>query len=96
MQRADFIREEGKRMDWTVIAGVAALVGLIGGIVAPMLKLNTSITELTVVVNGLARNFEKLTDKNDCAHEKINEKLDDHETRISIIEHSGKEGNNGF
>ena len=83
-------------MDWTVIAGVAALVGLIGGIVAPILKLNTSITQLTVVVNGLARNFEKLTDKNDDAHEKINEKLDDHETRILIIEHSGKEGNNGF
>ena len=57
MQRADFIREEGKRMDWTVIAGVAALVGLIGGIVAPILKLNTSITQLTVVVNGLAKNF---------------------------------------
>ena len=83
-------------MDWTVIAGVAALVGLIGGIVGPMLKLNTSITQLTVVVNGLAKGFEKLTDKNDCAHEKINEKLDDHETRISIIEHGGKEGNNGF
>ena len=79
-------------MDWTVIAGVAALVGLIGGVVAPILKLNTSITQLTVVVNGLAKNFEKLTDKNDDAHEKINEKLDDHETRISIIEHSGKEG----
>ena len=79
-------------MDWTVIAGVAALVGLIGGIVAPILKLNTSITRLTVVVNGLVENFEKLTDKNECAHEKINEKLDDHETRISIIEHSGKEG----
>ena len=79
-------------MDWTVIAGVAALVGIIGGIVAPILKLNTSITRLTVVVNGLVENFEKLTDKNECAHEKINEKLDDHETRISIIEHSGKEG----
>ena len=79
-------------MDWTVIAGVAALVGLIGGIVAPMLKLNTSITQLTVVVNGLAKNFEKLTDKNECAHEKINEKLDDHEKRIFIIEHDGKEG----
>lgn len=83
-------------MEWTVIAGVAALVGLIGGIVAPILKLNTSITQLTVVVNGLARNFEKLTDKNDEAHGKINEKLDDHETRILIIEHSGKEGKNGF
>ena len=83
-------------MDWTVIAGVAALVGLIGGIVAPMLKLNTSITQLTVVVNGLARNFEKLTDKNECAHEKINETLEDHETRITLIEHSGKEGKNGF
>lgn len=83
-------------MDWTVIAGVAALVGLIGGIVAPMLKLNTSITQLTVVVNGLAKNFEKLTDKNDDAHKEINVKLDDHETRISLIEHSGKEGNNGF
>lgn len=79
-------------MEWTVIAGVAALVGLIGGIVAPILKLNTSITELTVVVNGLAKNFDKLTDKNDDAHKEINEKLDDHETRISIIEHSGKEG----
>ena len=83
-------------MYWTVIAGVAALVGLIGGIVAPMLKLNTSITQLTVVVNGLAKNFEKLTDKNDCAHEKINDKLEDHETRISLIEHSGKEGKDGF
>ena len=79
-------------MDWTIIAGVAALVGLIGGIVAPILKLNTSITELTVVVNGLAKNFDKLTDKNDDAHKEINEKLDDHETRILIIEHSGKEG----
>ena len=79
-------------MDWTVIAGVAALVGLIGGIVAPILKLNTSITQLTVVVNGLAKGFDKLTDKNDDAHKEINVKLDDHETRISIIEHSGKEG----
>ncbi len=79
-------------MDWTVIAGVAALVGLIGGIVAPMLKLNTSITQLTVVVNGLAKNFEKLTDKNEEAHGKINEKLEDHEKRIFIIEHDGKEG----
>ena len=79
-------------MDWTVIAGVAALVGIIGGIVAPILKLNTSITQLTVVVNGLAKNFEKLTDKNECAHGKINETLEDHETRISLIEHSGKEG----
>ena len=78
-------------MDWTVIAGVAALVGLIGGIVAPILKLNTSITQLTVVVNGLAKGFDKLTDKNDDAHKEINVKLDDHETRISIIEHS-KEG----
>ena len=83
-------------MDWTVIAGVAALVGLIGGIVAPMLKLNTSITQLTVVVNGLAKGFDKLTDKNDDAHKEINEKLDDHETRISIIERSGKEGKDGF
>ena len=79
-------------MDWTVIAGVAALVGIIGGIVAPIHKLNTSITRLTVVVNGLVENFEKVTDKNDCAHEKINEKLDDHEKRIFIIEHDGKEG----
>ena len=78
-------------MDWTVIAGVAALVGLIGGIVAPILKLNTSITQLTVVVNGLAKGFDKLTDKNDDAHKEINVKLDDHETRISLIEHS-KEG----
>ena len=76
-------------MDWTVIAGVAALVGLIGGIVAPILKLNTSITQLTVVVNGIVKSFDKLTDKNDDAHKEINEKLDDHETRISIIEHSG-------
>ena len=79
-------------MDWTVIAGVAALVGIIGGIVAPILKLNTSITQLTVVVNGIVKSFDKLTDKNDDDHKEINEKLDDHETRISIIEHSGKEG----
>ena len=83
-------------MDWTVIAGVAALVGLIGGVVAPMLKLNTSITQLTVVVNGLAKGFDKLTDKNDDAHKEINKTLGDHETRITLIEHSGKEGKDGF
>ena len=83
-------------MDWTVIAGVAALVGIIGGIIAPILKLNTSITQLTVVVDGLVKNFEKLTDRNECAHGKINETLEDHETRITLIEHSDKEGKNGF
>ena len=49
-------------------------------------------TNPKTIILQQTKNFEKLTDKNECAHDKINEKLDDHETRISIIEHSGKEG----
>jgi len=79
--------------EWAVVGVIVVLFGLIAAIVTPLLKLNTSITQLTCAVGVLQKNIEGLTTKNSESHTKLwehNSKQDsviaDHETRIQIIE----------
>lgn len=79
--------------EWTVVTVIASLIALIIGVVTPIIKLNTSITRLTTVVDGLAKNFDTMTNKNSEAHGKLWEKveehgdtLNNHETRLQLIE----------
>jgi len=81
-------------MEWTVVSVIAVLIGLIGGVVAPVIRLNTSITRLTTVVDGLCKNLDGLTVRNSQAHERLWGKLDEHgniinnhEARIQIMTH---------
>lgn len=80
--------------EWTVVTVIIALVGLVAGVVAPLLKLNSTITRLVVVVDNLECNVKGFTDKNAEAHgriwtelEKQEGTINDHETRITMIEH---------
>ncbi|NLA86034.1 MAG: hypothetical protein GX847_01875 [Clostridiales bacterium] len=84
--------------EWTVIGAIAVLFGLIVSVVTPLLKLNTSITQLTCAVSVLQKNIEGLTTKNSESHTKLWEhiskqdsQLNDHETRIRVIE-TGERG----
>lgn len=79
--------------EWAIVGVIVVLLGLIGAIVTPLLKLNTSITQLTCAVSVLQKNIEGLTTNNNESHTKLwehNSKQDciiaDHETRIKIIE----------
>lgn len=79
--------------EWGVFLVIAALVSFIVAIITPMIKLNTTITKLTIKLDHLEKVFtesvrhttkatERLWSKND-EQDKI---LGDHERRIQHIE----------
>lgn len=86
--------------EWTVITVIIALVGLGVTIGGPLLKLNTSITTLTVALGNLREEVNKNTadiaDNKKESHEshkrlwdhegKQDEQIANHEGRISVLE----------
>ena len=46
--------------EWTVVGVVVVLVGLIGSVSSPLIKLNSNITKLTVAVDNFQRALDKL------------------------------------
>jgi cell division protein FtsL len=85
--------------EWTIVGVIIVLFGLIASVVTPLLKLNTSITQLTCAVSVLQKNIEGLTSKNSESHAKLWEHntkqdalLNDHETRIKLIETAERGG----
>lgn len=87
--------------EYQVIGVIVTLVGLGVAIITPIIKLNTNIVKLTDAVNALREAHDKMdktnTEEHKLLHERINhrkkenEELDDrvsdHENRISILEH---------
>ena len=83
--------------EWAVVGVITVLFGLIAAVVTPLLKLNTSITQLTCAVSVLQKNIEGLTTRNSESHTKLWEHngrqdslLADHETRLKIIENADR------
>ena len=71
--------------EWTVITVIIALVGLGVTIGGPLLKLNTSITTLTVALGDLRGDVNKNT------LDIENHKKDSHESHKRLWEHEGKQ-----
>ncbi len=79
--------------EWGVFGVVIALVGFAATFLAPALKLNSSITKLTVTVERLVQDMSDQRESNSKAHERLWDKNDeqdkainDHETRITTLE----------
>lgn len=79
--------------EWQVVGVVVALIGLVTALVTPMLKLNTSITTLTVVVkeNSKALESHKLHSREAHARlhvriDEVEDKVEGHEARITKLE----------
>lgn len=79
--------------EWEVVGVIVALLGLIAAIAGPLIKLNTSITTLTVTLKGLNEDINDLTVKNTKSHQRLwdhneeqDKKLNDHEMRLTIVE----------
>lgn len=64
---------------YAVVIGLGALIG----VMTPVIKLNNSITKLTTTIEFLHQENKRQDDRLD-AHSKT---LDDHEKRISHLEH---------
>ena len=68
---------------WAVVVGVPVLVSAFA-LIKPIINLNTNITKLTLSIEQLSR--DSIDVKKDVrAH---TEKLEDHETRLQLIERS--------
>ena len=73
-------------MEWTVVTVIIALVGLFMTVGKPIITLNGSITHLQDAIDELREDIKVLTGRTDSQEEK----LQDHETRISILEEKQK------
>lgn len=84
--------------EWEVYLVIVSLVGFAIAIGTPIIKLNTSITRLIERLNSLDQGMDELSEKNHRSHARIWEhndeqdvKLNDHETRITILEEKEKQ-----
>jgi uncharacterized membrane protein (DUF106 family) len=76
-------------MEWTVVTVIIALVGLFMTVGKPIITLNGSITHLQDAIDELREDIKVLTSRTDNQEER----LQDHETRISILEEKQKKEN---
>ena len=76
-------------MEWTVVTVIIALVGLFMTVGKPIITLNGSITHLQDAILELREDIKVLTNRTDNQEER----LQDHETRISILEEKQKKEN---
>ncbi len=76
-------------MTYEILIGALGLIGLLAGVVTPIIKLNTNITELTMSVNQLRDILSELKDRVTTHGREIDEmqvELADHEARIRALE----------
>lgn len=80
-------------MSWEIFLGIVALVGFCITIATPLMKLSKTMTELNVNMQNLNQAMNTLTANNTESHRRIwahndeqDEKLENHEKRITKIE----------
>lgn len=79
--------------EWTVFGVIVALIGFAVAVGTPIIKLNSTIVRLSQLVERCSTDLRELTDRNSRSHDRIfshleehDHTLNDHETRISILE----------
>lgn len=80
-------------MTWEIFLGIVALIGFCVTIATPLMKLSKTMTELNVNMQNLNQAMNTLTANNTESHRRIwahndeqDEKLENHEKRITKIE----------
>lgn len=73
-------------MEWSVFGVIAALAAFVLSVVTPIIKLNTIITELSTIVKRMSDDLNDLTERNAKTHDRIFERIDNHESRINKLE----------
>ena len=78
---------------WDIVGVIATLVALFAAIITPMIKLNTTITKLNGSIDSLGEKVCDINCENKKQHDDLfgitrehGETLNDHETRITLIE----------
>lgn len=75
--------------EWGVLGVIITVAGLLATVITPIINLTKSITKLTVVVENLVKDMElqRSSTKRLWGHiEEQDARLNDHETRIQLLE----------
>lgn len=79
--------------EWDIVTVLAAVVGLFAAVGAPVIRLNATMTRLSALVEQLEKKVEKQGTESKESHRRLwahndeqDEKLNDHEKRITILE----------
>lgn len=75
--------------EWGVVGVLAVLIGLVGVLVKPLIKWNTSLTENTQATLALTETIKGNEARNEKEHSEIWVELKEHDGRISSIERGG-------
>lgn len=73
--------------EWGVVSVLVVLIGLVGALVKPLIKWNVSLAENTLATKALTKTIKDNETRNEKEHGEIWTELDDHDKRISCIEH---------
>lgn len=87
-------------MEWTVVTVLVVIVGLVAAIAKPMVTFTRTFASVTATLTSsmeeLKHSFDRFAEENKESHGRIyarmdlhEEKLGDHEKRISVLEHDG-------
>lgn len=79
---------------WNVLLVIIELVGFLAVLMPPVIKLTKSMTKLEETLSAVSAQLSEYKTDNTAAHKRIwdkvdehGEKLTDHETRITVLEH---------
>lgn len=79
--------------DWDIVKDIVVLAGLIITVTTPLLKLNTSITQLKALLDSVAKQVQENDKSNSASHKRLwehNEEQDEtlqrHEQRLHELD----------
>lgn len=79
--------------DWDIVTDIVVLAGLIITVTTPLLKLNTSITQLKALLDSVAKQVQENDKSNSASHKRLwehNEEQDEtlqrHEQRLHDLD----------
>ena len=79
--------------DWDIVKDIVVLAGLIITVTTPLLKLNTSITQLKALLDSVAKQVQENDKSNSASHKRLwehNEEQDEtlqrHEQRLHDLD----------
>lgn len=79
--------------DWDIVKDIVVLAGLIMTVTTPLLKLNTSITQLKALLDSVAKQVQENDKSNSANHKRLwehsteqDEILQNHEMRLHDLD----------
>lgn len=76
-------------MSYELLIGALGLIGMLAGVISPIIKLNNNITELITSVDSLKEIIQELKDRITSHGHEINDmkvELANHEARLRALE----------